>query len=68
MEPEQYEAQESSRAKGVQRRKGCLGGGNSLRGAASELSFARREGDHCDEWRWSEASEGGAADTQHRGL
>ena len=68
MEPEQYEAQESSRAKGVQRRRGRLGGGNSLRGAASELSFAGREGGHCEEWRWSEVSEGEAADTKHRGL
>ena len=44
-EPERYEAQGSSRAERVQRREG-LGGGSSLRGAASELSTERRERNH----------------------
>lgn len=42
------------------------GGGNSLSGADSGLSFERKEESLCEEWRWNETSEGEAADVKQR--
>lgn len=48
------------------RREGVWGGGNSLSGADSGLSFEREEGSLCEEWRWNETSEGEAGDVTQR--